>query len=299
MEGVCGPGQTVAVTIDVHRGDSPGDLAYTGEWLASAGVRATFFVPSALLELRRYRAPLRALPALGHEIGSHTHHHDAGEIDALARGGRGRLAFLARSKRLHEDAFREPPLSFRSPAWCTLGPAALEEIARLGYIVDSSATPQRFGFLSSTPFEDTWTFAPREPRYIRPGLLEVPTSTFLVPAGSPTFLIFRRTLSLAFVSMLLAEARLFPNRVVVLQLHPDDLNPASRHSTSPQPLRPMDFALRRRGGFGFKHHLKERNRSRISGTARAILELVAPARFATLGEIARSWREPPTRGDER
>lgn len=285
-----------AVTIDLHDGDHPADIDYCAELLAELGVHATFFVPSAMLEMRRYAGPLRELPGLGHEVGSHTHHHDGAEIDALVRGGRSRLGFLELSKRIFEDTYGRAPASFRSPAWCALGPDALDELVRLGYGVDSSATPQRLSVLSSTPFSDTWALSPRRPHFLRPGLLEIPTSSFLVPAGSPTFLIFRRVLSLAFVRALMAEASISGRRVLVLQLHAEDFNPDSERSTSPVPLSAGDFFLRRQGGFGFKHHLKERNRARISATTRAVLRLAARNRCLSLSGAAEALLGPARAG---
>ena len=286
--------QLVGVTIDVHDGDSPRDVSYCAEWLARQGIRATFFVPSALLLSGDYAAALRELPAGGHELASHSHNHDGAEVNALLGGDRASLAFLRVSRDLHEDTFGASPRAFRSPAWCPLSPLAVETLAELGYAVDSSATPQRLSVLSSIPYRNTWTAAPRRPHYVHPGLLEIPTSTFLVPAGTPTFLILRRALSLAFIRLLLAEGRICGDRVLVLQLHPDDLNPRSPHRTPLRPLRAVDFTLRARGGFGFKHHLKDRDRGRISRTAREVVELVAPCRCATLAEIAsavRAWGE--------
>jgi hypothetical protein len=155
----------------------------------------------------------------------------------------------------------------------------------LGYAVDSSATPQRLGILGSSPFRSSWTFYPRCPHYIRPGLLEVPTSTFLVPANSAAFRIFRR-LSLVFVRLLLLETLLLNNRVVTLQFHPDEFNPRSEQSRPCRRLTFGDFVLRKQGGFGFKHHLKEMNYARISATTQACLRLVARHRCLTLAEIA-------------
>ncbi len=278
----------VAVTLDLHEGDLPEDITFAAGWLSDAGIRATFFIPSAMLSEGRYAARLRELQAGGHEVASHTHRHDMVESDALIHGGRRDLAFLETSRRLHEDFFGASPTSFRAPGWCALSGRALDELTRLGYSADSSATPQRLSVFGSTPFRGAWSLSPRRLHYLRHGLLEVPTSTAVVPAGSPTFLIFRRRLSLAFIRALLLEARLFPDRVVVVQFHPDDLNPASAQ-TAPCAARltPGDFLLRRQGGFGFKHHLKDTDRGRIGETTQTLVRLLAACRCVTVCEVAR------------
>jgi len=278
----------VAITVDLHEGDDPSDVTVAAEWLVSAGVPATFFAPSTMFQEPRYAERLRGLAGLGHEVGSHTHRHDGVEVAALIAGGRSRLGFLEESKKIFEDFYGRAPCSFRSPAWCMLGPPALDELERLGYAVDSSATPQRLSLLGPNPFRGAWTLSPRRLHYIRPGLLEVPTSTFLVPANKTTFLIFRRTLSLMFVRLLLGEAALLGERVVTLQFHPDDFNPFSKQCPPCGRLRLRDFWLRKNGGFGFKHHLKETDFGRISATTHAIVRLAAHYGCATLMEIARA-----------
>lgn len=142
----------VAVTVDLHEGDTPGDITHAARWLAGAGVPATFFVPSALFAVPKYAERLRELPAHGHEVGSHTHKHDGPETDALMDGPRERLGFLGDSKRRFEDFYGSSPRSFRSPGWCVLGEAALDSLEELGYRVDSSATPQRLIPNRADPF---------------------------------------------------------------------------------------------------------------------------------------------------
>ena len=277
----------MAVTLDLHQGDEPTDITMAAEWLADAGVAATFLVPSAMLPSQRYSARLRELEALGHEVGTHTHNHDWTEINALMEGGPSRLGFMETSKRLFEDLFGRPPLSFRSAAWCPLGPGALDELQRLGYRVDSSTTPQRLGVLSSHPGRCRWMRMTRQPHFVRPGLLEVPTSTILVPAGAPTFLTLRRALSIGLVRILLAEAHLLGNRVVVLQFHATDFNPVSGEPPVRSRITLKDFVLSREGGFGFKQYLRDTNSARICAMTRALIDLTARHRRMTLAEVAR------------
>ncbi len=276
------------VTVDLHAVDLPEDVAFASEWLAGAGVAATFFIPSTLLLEPRYATVLRALPGLGHEVASHSHQHDWEEADALV-SGRG-LGFLATSRSLHEDFFQSAPVAFRSPHWSTLASATVAELERLGYRVDSSATPQRIPLLSSRPFAAGWLFTPRRPHALGPRLLEVPTSTALVPAGGSTFLILREG-TLAFLGLLEAEARWRRDRVLVVQLHVEDLNPDSRRERGFGPLTWEDLVLRRRGGVGLKWSLQERDPRRIARFHHHMVQRLASMRCRCLAEVARAWRE--------
>ena len=197
----------IALTVDVHAEDRPADIRRAAAWLYEHGIPATFFVPSALFEDARFRPHVIRLPSLGFEVGSHGHQHDFIEIHALMRGGATDLDFLRLSHALYQEVLGDPPISFRSPAWCPLGPDAIAALVKLGYRVDSSATPQRLPIFSSTPYANTWLFARRTPYELAPGLLEVPTSCLLLPAASPTWLTLRRRASLAFLRLLLWEAR--------------------------------------------------------------------------------------------
>jgi hypothetical protein len=280
---------TVVITVDVHYGDVPEDISFAADWLAARAIPATFFIPSALLQ-SGLRDRLRDVVAMGHEVGSHTHHHDLNEMEALIYGSAQRLAFLEASYGTHGDFFGVTPRSFRAPCWCSLGQAALDELQRLGYAVDSSATPQRLSLLGSTPFSRAWTYSPRSPYYLRPGLLEVPTSTALIPAGSSTFQTLRG-LSKQFLQLLLLDARLGTGRVIVLQFHPCDFNPQSSHRTVhaaaySQRLRISHFWPRRYGGFGFKHFLKETDPERVSRITHDLVRSTSGNRHRTLLEVA-------------
>jgi hypothetical protein len=277
------------VTVDLHAIDLPEDIAFASEWLAGEGVAATFFVPSSLLLESRFATVLRALPELGHEVASHSHRHDWEEADALVTGRD--LGFLSASRALHEDFFQSAPLSFRSPHWSVLAPATIAELARLGYQVDSSATPQRLPLLSSRPFAAGWLFTPRRPHPLVPGLLEIATSTLLVPAGGSTFLILRRA-TRVYLGLLEAEARWTRGRVLVVQLHVEDLNLDSRRVRGFGPLTLGDFMLRRRGGVGLKWSLQERDPRRITTVHHDLVRHLASLRCGRLADVARTWRPP-------
>lgn len=277
----------VAITLDLHHGDEPDDILLACEFLAGRGVPATFFIPSALLETREYAAVLRRIPSYGHEAASHTHLHDGREMAALVGGSGADLDFLEHSRGVHEDAFGERPVSFRSPAWCFLGPAAIERLSELGYRVDSSATPQRLGIFSSAPFGNVWTYSPRRPYPLTDTLLEVPTSSFLVPAANPTFATLRRRGSLALVGLLAAEARWRGSRVLNLQFHPGDFAERARGPVPRLPWpSPSDFLLRAQGGFRFRYYVRCLDPARAGQRTRAIFDLLGPAEFVSLAGVA-------------
>jgi len=282
-------GPPVALTVDVHAGDRPEDITAAAEWLAHRGIPGTFFVPSTLLVARRYRSRLIEVPRLGHEVGSHTHTHGWEEMAALRDGDRCALRFLEHSKYIHEETYGCSPRSFRSPCWGALGASALDELEQLGYAVDSSATPQRLPLLGSTPFKMAWAGSRRGIYSLRPGLVEVPTSTFIVPASSNTFRLLR-CLSPAFLALLLAEARLLADRVIVLQFHPADFCASRGNLTVARPVRLGDFALRRNGGFAFRDRLLQTDPARIHTRMSAIADAVGGLGCGTLADICMGLR---------
>jgi hypothetical protein len=142
----------------------------------------------------------------------------------LNSGINDQLNFLEDSKSCFEDSLGYSPRYFRSPTWCGLGFPAVEELVRLGYQVDCSATPQRPGLLSSLPFENPWIFAPRRPYWLRRGLLEIPTSTFLLPLGSAAFAMLRGLGSRILLRFLRMEARKSTGEVLLLSFDIQDFD---------------------------------------------------------------------------
>ena len=287
-----------AVTFDLHSHDAPEDWDVSRDTLARLGIRGTFFMPTSLLAQRRYDAPLSALVAAGHEVGSHGHRHDPYEIRALREGRAASIGFLALSRDLLGERLGRAPRSFRSPCWCGVGPHALDELARLGYEVDASATPQRLGLLSSYPRHNPWILAARRPTLPRPGLMEIPTSSFLIPLGSPTLATLRSG-SRAFLRMLEAEARL-SGSVLNIQLHPEDLVDTPRRKLGPFSLRhllpfPGD-------GIRARWYLRTNDASVIRRAALGLLEDVRRHRCLPLSEVrgellrARDGRDRATGG---
>ena len=86
----------VALTFDAEHPDRPSEAGVTErllETLASAGVRATFFVQGRWAEA--YPATARAIATAGHLVGNHSHYHarmplltDAGLAEDIAEAGR-------------------------------------------------------------------------------------------------------------------------------------------------------------------------------------------------------------------
>jgi hypothetical protein len=279
----------IALTVDVHAEDRPSDISRAASWLHEHGIPATFFVPSALFEHVSFQPHIVRLPSLGFEVGSHGHQHDFAEIRALMRGTTADLGFLQCSHALYRDTFGSTPVSFRSPAWCPLGPGAIAALIDLGYRVDSSATPQRLSILSSTPYANTWLAARRGLHELAPGLMEVPTSCLLLPAASPAFLTLRRRVALAFVRLLLWEARRWTDRVPCVQLHVSDFVPAAAPPAPEETMGPGSFLPRRDGGLRFKVFLRERDPQRVYAMTQGIIEALRDqpgARFVRLQEFA-------------
>jgi len=284
----------IAVTIDLHSGDDPNDIVAAAELLASREIASTFFVPTFMLENSVTRQALRSLPSYSHEIGTHGHLHDWNEMNLLGDGSERALEFLGRSKRAFEDFYGMSPTCFRSPCWCVLGAPALDELQALGYQVDSSSTPQRLPVFSSRPYSGSWAFAPRNPYWIREHLLEVPTTSLILPAASPTFSTLRRHTSAAFLRLAFVESRVWRKTIVNVQFHVGDLRPSNHQKRKRGRLRPSDFMLRRRGGFSFKYHLRQRDEAEAWKTTQTLLSLLDSKKCLTLSGIRTQLLENAT-----
>jgi peptidoglycan/xylan/chitin deacetylase (PgdA/CDA1 family) len=279
----------IALTVDVHEEDRPADVSRAACWLHQRGIPATVFVPSALFEHVSFRPHIARLPSLGFEVGSHGHNHDYVEIRALMHGAGADLNFLRRSHARYRETFGSAPISFRSPAWCPLGPGAIAALIDIGYRVDSSATPQRLPILSSTPYANTWIGARRGIHELAPGLLEVPTSCLLLPAASPAFLTLRRRVALAFVRLLLWEARRWTDRVPCVQLHVSDFVPDAAPPAPEERLGVDSFLPKPDGGLRFKVFLRERDPGRVYAITQEIIEALQGqhgARFVRMQDLA-------------
>ncbi len=275
----------VCLTVDIHDSDSPGNIERFLEFLRNVAIKATFFVPTALLEAERFRQDFSALGRADHELGTHGHDHDREEITALGSGRAGDLDFLRRSAESFAGAFGYRPRVFRSPSWCGLGAAALDLLAELGYQVDSSATPQRPGLLSSFPTRNPYLFSARSPHFLRPTLLEVPTSTALIPAGAPSFQTLRQTGSTLMMQSFFLEAALFPSRVVVVQMHTGDVvgNPMLPADTK---MKLADLIPRRQGGVRARKALRMRDPEAIRRVSLAVIEQMKNrGSFVSLAEV--------------
>src|SRR5579859_5200393 len=151
----------IALTVDLHPSDNASSIRRCHDFLSQRNIPATFLISTTILQNSEVRTAIRSLDEGPHEFGTHAHSHDLNEIRALVSGGNGQLDFMRCSKESFEDLFGYSPVSFRSPTWCGLGPAAIDELASLGYRVDCSSTPQRPGILGSFPLGNPWLFAER------------------------------------------------------------------------------------------------------------------------------------------
>jgi len=278
----------IALTVDLHAEDRPADVGRAARWLHERGIPATFFVPSALFMHPGFRPHITDLPSLNHEVGSHGHQHDFTEIHALMRGTAADLDFLRQSHMLYAESFGCAPVSFRSPAWCPLGAAAIDFLVALGYRVDSSATPQRLPILSSTPYANTWVSARRSVHELAPGLLEVPTSCLLLPAASPTWLTLRRRAASAFLRLLLWEARRSAGRVPCVQLHVSDFVSDAAPPAPEETLSLRSFLPQVDGGLRFKVFLRERDPQRVFRMTQELIKALRgqpEARFVRLRDL--------------
>jgi hypothetical protein len=275
----------IAITVDVHLDDTVEDITIACEWLAKHNIAATFFISSNLFTTKKFKSVLRLIPALGHEVGSHSHLHNHDEYSALTQNDKHRLDFLMKSKKIYEDLFGCKPVSFRSPCWCFLSKAALDTLEELDYLIDSSSTPQRLAILTSHPYNKSWALSARSPYFIRPTLLEIPTSCFIVPASSMTFATLR-SLSCLFINFLIVESVLC-GRIINLQFHPGDFNPNSKGKKWKAPLKLKDFIPTRNNGFNFKHLLPESDTIKLNNLTQTIIQRVSLFKFLKMSDVLR------------
>lgn len=274
----------VTVTIDVHALDRPEDICYCNSWLQKKGIPATFLIPTALLDKPHLVPSLKALNNNFHEIGTHAHHHSDQEKFALQHGGPSELDFLRKSFLKFSEFYGFPPKSFRSPTWCYVNRNALEILYDLGYRVDASATPQRLGLFSPYPRQNPWLCTKRKPFFIFRNLLEIPTTCFIFPLGSPTFHTFRKWGSKLFLKMFIAESKLFGNTPINLMLHVDDFvsnaPPIPKHKKHLKDLLP-----RTPGGIMAKHWIRETDRHKISQMTHELINQLAQYSCYTLSGL--------------
>lgn len=272
------------LTFDLHLNDRPSDIEACGRELKAAGWTATFFIPTSMLEMDELRGPIEALAAEGFELGTHGHHHTDEETNALRNGDRDTLGFLKRSAAVYADTFGKRARVFRAPCWAHVSDVALDELALLGYHVDSSSTPQRPGILSAFPYDNRHFFARRAPHFVRPGLLEVPTSSFLVPLGWPTFCTLRKAGSLLAANLMALEATLRRSLVVVGQFHASDLAPCGGEVPCVE-KRWSDLVPRATGGIGARRWLRVTDSGRVAAASTAVMARMARGELTTFGAV--------------
>jgi hypothetical protein len=277
---------TIAVTVDIHPWDRPESLRACDKYLRERNIPATFLISTSMLENPIAITSLRELSEGIHELGTHAHTHKGDEIAALEGTTSGSLKFLERSKHCFEDFYGFSPASFRSPTWCGLGQPALQELVRLGYKVDCSATPQRPGVLGNFPMASPWLLTSRSPYWIWDGLLEIPTSSLLVPLASPSFATLRKLGSKVFLRLLLAEANFFKDRILVIDFDSRDFEPER-----PEPEQTFEWQHllpRREGGFEWRKWLRTYNPRQVFAITRDLIDTLSGYRFSTLSDIRAS-----------
>jgi hypothetical protein len=277
---------TIAVTIDVHPWDRPGSIRACNGYLREKNIPATFLISTSILENPVATSPLRELGDGIHELGTHAHMHRGHEIDALRGIPAKSLRFLEHSKLCFEDFCGFSPASFRSPTWCGLGQSALQELVRLGYKVDCSATPQAPRSFGNFPMASPWLLSSRSPYWIWDGLLEIPTSSFLLPLASPSFATLRKLGSKAFLRLLLAEANFFKDWILVIDFDSQDFQP-----DRPEPEQSYDWQdllPRRAGGLEWRKWLRTYNPRQVFSITRDLIEALSWYRFSTLSDIRAS-----------
>jgi hypothetical protein len=272
----------VAVTIDIHPNDAPSSILRCNDFFAGRNIRVTYLVSTSILQNRGVLPVLKTLQQCGHELGTHAHNHCSSEIRALMSGEKGQLAFLRHSKSCFEDFFGESPASFRSPVWCGIGKAALDELERLGYKVDCSSTPQRPGLLSSMPWESPWLFSSREVHWIRRGLLEVPTSTFLLPLASPSFAMLRGK-ALGLLKLLIAETRHASRKVLVISFDINDFDQNRSYIPPAHSWRQLIPA--KYGGFQWRYWLRTYSPTEIFSVVAKLFAVLEKECFLTLRNV--------------
>jgi peptidoglycan/xylan/chitin deacetylase (PgdA/CDA1 family) len=273
----------IAVTVDIHPNDEAVSIRRCHEFLSERNIPATFLISTSIFLKSEEREAIKYMSEGPHELGTHGHRHDLFETRALISGNNGQLEFLQSSKGIFEDFLGYSPFSFRSPAWCGLGPAAIEELARLGYRVDCSATPQRPGILSSYPLKNPWLLAARHPAWLREGLLEIPTSTFLLPLASPSFAMLRRNGSQLLLNLLMLEAKKSKDMVLVLSfdVHDFDMYRVCGKAT----IKWRHLIPLASGGLQWRHWLRTYNPEEVYRNTVAIFERLEKTRFVRLSDI--------------
>jgi Polysaccharide deacetylase len=273
----------IAVTVDVHPNDQAVSIQRCHDFLSQRDIPATFLISTSILQKPDERAAIKLVSEVLHELGTHAHHHDKNEVRALVSGENGQLEFLRISKECFEDCLGFSPVSFRSPTWCGIGPAAIDELVRLGYKIDCSSTPQRPGLLSSYPLENPWLMAERKLNWLRAGLLEVPTSTFLLPLASPSFAMLRRCGSEILLKLLMLEARNSEDHVLVLSFDIEDFDRERilvKATKKWRHLLPLAS-----GGFQWRYWLRTYSPEQKFRTTLAIFEQLVGNQFVRLSDI--------------
>lgn len=134
-------------------------------FLATRGLRITFFVVGSDAARSQNRELLKALVDGGHEVGNHSYHHEPW-LQRYTREEIRREVVATHETLLRATGMN--PVGFRGPGF-SWSPALIEVLAELGYLFDASSLPTvlaplaRMYFLSKTKLAE-------EERRLRAGL---------------------------------------------------------------------------------------------------------------------------------
>lgn len=206
-----------------------------GALCESLGVKGTLFVVGRDVAMGRGVHELTALARDGHELASHSFHHDY----ALSRRAPERIdEDLARAEEAIANLSGARPVGFRAPGY-TLSARLVDLLRARGYAYDSSLLPSPAYYAAKAAAIGALALAGRESRSIlgdvtqlaRPrtphrhkGLLELPIAT--LPAVRLPFIGTLLTQTPPELSLKLAQG-LSNDELVVIELHGVDLCDAS------------------------------------------------------------------------
>ena len=266
------------------RGTTASDLDASGEALAVRHIRATYLVLACSLRNTAFVRALTRLLELGHEVGCHGFDHSE---DFVSDPISAQADSLHRSRDMIESKLSTPVRVFRAPAF-RIGRDTVRALEREQFIVDMSVNPQRLCLFSSHPTNVGWMKAPRRPYWMdrrdpnRRGtshVLEIPTSSFMVPLSSTLYQAFGVPAALRFTEALGREAARGPGPLVFAG-HPEDfravpgVRPATR-STRWQGLRWKEFLPAEKGGITLRYRLYETNRDAVAFMATEYFSTIA------------------------
>ncbi len=114
------------------------------ELLAGFGLKATFFIPSWVIE--NHPDAVNPIVRAGHEIGAHGYLHE--RPDTLSRDEED--AILGKSVAIIRELTGRPPAGFRAPAW-EFSPNTLELLEKHGFLYSSNMMDSIYPYFHRRP----------------------------------------------------------------------------------------------------------------------------------------------------